>query len=220
VVATSGALAGAVAGFLIIVAGGWSAYAVLWTFFLAGTLATRWGYRRKARDGVAQADRGRRGAAHVVANVGVPAALLVLGVRPIGFVAALAAALADTLGTEFGALYGRRPISLLRLTRLEVGAAGAVSAPGLAAGVAGAALIGFAGFVAGLIPAAWVAVATAAGVAGSVAESLVSDFARGRGLRLDRDFANALNTLVGALVAIEIVLSIEGGRLFVPVSGS
>ncbi|MFY9553065.1 MAG: DUF92 domain-containing protein, partial [Thermoanaerobaculia bacterium] len=68
VVRRSGAIAGGIVGFLILGFGGWSAYALLWAFFLFATLATRLGYRRKAAAGLAQADAGRRGAAHVVAN--------------------------------------------------------------------------------------------------------------------------------------------------------
>ena len=219
VVAASGAFAGAVAGFVVLAAGGWGSYAVLWVFFLAGTLATRLGYGRKARSGVAQADSGRRGAAHVAANVGVPAALLLLGVRPVGFVAALAAALADTLGTEIGALLGRRPFSLLRFSRRSVGEPGAVSAPGIAGGALGAALLGFAGFAAGVIPAEAVVIVAVAGLAGSLAESVAHDLGRGSGATLDHDFANAFNTFVGALVALEISLSLEAQRLFLPVAG-
>jgi uncharacterized protein (TIGR00297 family) len=219
-VSASGAWAGALAGLLVVVAGGWGAYAALWAFFLGGTAATRWGYRRKAQQGIAQADRGRRGAAHVAANVGVPAALLLLGAPPVAFVAALAAALADTLGTEIGGLYGRSPFSPLTLRRLAVGSAGAVSAPGVFAGVLGAALIGVVGVLAGLLPAPAIAVVAAAGIAGSLAESLVLDLGRQRGLRLDHEFANALNTLVGALVAVEILLSMEGHGFFLPVVGA
>jgi uncharacterized protein (TIGR00297 family) len=219
-VSASGARAGALAGLLVVVVGGWGAYALLWAFFLAGTAATRWGYARKARRGVAQADRGRRGAAHVVANVGVPAALLVLGAPPVAFVAALGAALADTLGTEIGGLYGRSPFSLVTLRRLSVGSAGAVSAPGVLAGAAGAALMGAVGVLAGLLPAAAIVVVAAAGVMGSLAESLALDLARRNDLRLDHEFANAFNTLVGALAAIEIALSMEGHRLFLPVAGA
>ncbi|HEY6930167.1 MAG TPA: DUF92 domain-containing protein, partial [Thermoanaerobaculia bacterium] len=116
-VALSGAVAGALVGALVVLFGGWGAYAVLWAFFLGGTVATKLGYRRKARIGMAQADSGRRGVAHVIANVGVPLVLLVSGVRPIAYVAALAAALADTLGTEIGGLLGRRPFSFVRLRR-------------------------------------------------------------------------------------------------------
>ena len=218
-VSASGALAGALAGVLVVVAGGWKAYGLLWTFFLVGTAATKWGYGRKLGAGVAQADRGRRGAAHVVANVGVPTVLLVLGVRPVAFAAALAAALADTLGTEIGGLYGRRPFSITRWTRLPAGTAGAVSVPGIAAGTAGAALLGAAGFFLGLVPASAIPVVAAAGLAGSLAESLVLDFGRSRGVRLDHDFANAFNTLAGALVALEITLCLESRVLFLPVAG-
>ncbi len=219
-VSASGAWAGALAGLLVILAGGWGSYAVLWVFFLGGTAATRWGYRRKEQRGVSQADRGRRGAAHVVANVGVPAALLVLGAPPVCFVAALAAALADTLGTEIGTLYGHSPFSPLTLRRLRVGSPGAISAPGVLAGVAGAALMGMAGALTGLLSVPAIAVVAAAGTAGSLAESLALDLGRGKGLRLDHDFANAFNTLVGALVALEILLSMESHGVFLPVAGA
>jgi len=219
VVAPSGAVAGILVGWLVVVFGGWGAYAVLWTFFLVGTIATKWGYRHKTRRGTAQADRGRRGAAHVFANVGVPAALLLLGVRPIAYVAALAAALADTLGTEIGALYGRRPVSLLGFGRVSPGTPGAVSTAGLAAGLAGAAAVGGVAVLTRLLPARSIPVVALSGLAGSLAESLVLTLGRSRGLRLDHEFSNAFNTLVGAPVALEIVLSIEGHRLFIPVVG-
>ncbi len=215
-----GALAGAVVGILIVALGGWGAYAVLWAFFLPATAATKWGYRRKAARGVAQRDSGRRGAAHVVANVGVAAMLLLIGARPIAFVAALAAALADTLGTEIGGLYGRRPFSPVRFTRRAVGDPGAVSGAGLSGGLVGAALVGSVAAAFGLLPSIGIPVVAAAGLAGSLAESVVLDLGRERGLALDHDFANAFNTLVGALVALEIVLSIESGRLYLPMGGA
>jgi uncharacterized protein (TIGR00297 family) len=219
VVSASGALAGAFAGWLVVVFGGWGAYAVLWTFFLIGTISTRWGYRRKDRRGMAQSDHGRRGAAHVLANVGVPAALLLLGVRPIAFVASLAAALADTLGTEIGGLYGSRPISPLGFGQVSPGTPGAVSIPGLLAGLGGAAAIGWVAALVRFLPAHSIPVVAVSGLVGSLAESAILTLGRERGLRLDHDFANAFNTLAGALTALEITLSIEAHRLFLPVVG-
>jgi uncharacterized membrane protein len=64
-----------------------------------------------------------------------------------------------------------------------------------------------------------IAVVAAAGLAGSLAESAAFDLA-GRGGGIDHDFANALNTFVGAMAALEITLSLEAGRLFVPAAGS
>lgn len=204
VVSRSGAVAGGVVGFVILAAGGWPAYAVLWAFFLLGTLATRLGYRRKLASGAAQGEGGRRGAPHVVANCGVPAAMLLLGVPPIAFVGAFSAALADTLGTEVGSLYGRRAFSPVTLRRLPAGTPGAVSWPGTAASLAGSAAIAAAGLGVGLIPGriAWAAVA--GGFLGALAESLLSRLGARLGFRVDHEFANALNTFAGGMFALRL----------------
>ena len=204
VVSASGALAGAVAGFLILAAGGWGAYGLLWTFFLAGTLATKIGYRRKAAAGLAQGNEGRRGVANVAANCIVPVALLLLGLPSIAFVAAFGAALADTLGTEVGTLYGRRAFSPLTFRALPAGTPGAISWPGTAASLAGAALVAAAGWGFGLLPAPLISAAALGGFLGAVSESVVNDFGRRNGFALDHEFANALNTFVGAMAALRI----------------
>ena len=219
-VSSSGAVAGAASGTLIVVCGGWGDYAVLWTFFLLGTLATKWGYQHKAEKGIAQADSGRRGALHVLANVGVPVALLLVGARPIAFAAALAAALADTLGTEVGGLYGRHPVSLVRFRAVSVGTPGGVSLPGAMAGFLGAGLLGTAACGVGVVSALAIGLVAVAGLAGSLAESLVQDLGGRRGARLDHEFANAFNTFVGALVALELAASLEKGGLFLPFAGT
>jgi len=215
----SGAVAGAMAGFLIAAFGGWAAYAVLWGFFLLGTAATKWGYARKGALGVAQAGRGRRGVANVIANCAVPVVLLVLGAWPIAFVAAFAAALADTLGTEVGGLYGRHAFSPLDGNALPVGTRGAISWPGTLAGLLGAAALGVVAVLAGLVPWSLLGVVVAAGLAGSLMESALNDLGRRRGFQLDHDFANALNTFVGAMIALEVALSLDSGSLYVPVGG-
>ncbi len=215
----SGAVAGALIGLLIATLGGWSAYAVLWTFFLLGTAATKLGYPRKVSAGVAQPDRGRRGAAHVIANCAVPTALLLLGEYPVAFVSAFAAALADTLGTEVGGLYGRKPFSLLDFRPLPVGTRGAISWPGSLAGLAGASVLGVLAVLLGLIPWSHLVIVVVAGMVGSLVESAVNDLGRRRGFQLQHDFANALNTFVGALVALEIVYSLDSRFLHLPVGG-
>ncbi|MGH9316963.1 MAG: DUF92 domain-containing protein [Thermoanaerobaculia bacterium] len=215
----SGALGGAIAGFLIAVSGGWAAYAILWGFFLLGTAATKWGYARKAAFGVAQAGEGRRGVANVIANCAVPAVLLILGAWPIAFVAAFAAALADTLGTEIGGLYGRRAFSPLGWSALPVGTRGAISWPGTLAGLLGAAALGVIAALVGWVPWSLLGVVVAAGLLGSLTESSLNDLGRRRGFCLDHDFANALNTFVGAMIALEIALSLDSGYLYVPVGG-
>jgi len=155
-----------------------------------------------AASGLAQADSGRRGAAHVVANCLVPTALLLLGVRSIAFVAAFAAALADTLGTEIGALFGKRPFSPLTLSALPAGTPGAISLPGTAASLAGAAAIALAGVGLGLVPARLAWAAALGGFLGALAESVLYAMGARFRFRLDHEFANALNTFVGAMLAL------------------
>ncbi len=202
VVRRSGALAGGILGFLILAFGGWGAYALLWTFFLAGTFATRLGFGRKAALGLAQAESGRRGAAHAAANGLVPAALTLLGVAPVAYVGAFAAALADTLGTEIGTLFGKRPFSPLTLRPLAPGTAGAISVPGTVASLAGAVLIAAAGAGLGLVSPGLAWAAALGGFLGALAESVLSALGRRHDFRLDHEFANALNTFVGAMLAL------------------
>ena len=225
IVRRSGAVAGALAGALVLAFAGWPAYALLWTFFLLGTLATRLGYRRKQALGTAQAARGRRDARHVIANGAVPAALCLMAwaarsgwssALTAAFAGALAAALADTLGTELGSLWGRRPISILAGGAVPPGTAGAVSWAGIAGGTAGACLIAAIAAAVGLVPWGRAWVVAAAGVVGSLAESLLADAARLRGRRVEHEFANAFNTFVGAAAALEIWASLDAGRLRMP----
>lgn len=219
IVRASGAFAGLVVGFLILGLCGWSAYAILWAFFLFGTLATRLGLLRKAKLGTAQADKGRRGARHVLANCVVGTALCVLGylaVKGTGFLfglafaASFAAALADTLGTEIGSLYGRRTFSLVSARLVHAGTPGGVSFVGLIAGLCGAALIGVVSCLVGLVAWSFLWLVAAAGFLGSVAESLARDLGRSRGISLDHEFANAFNTFVGAVLAWQLAIWLQG----------
>jgi len=216
-VSRSGALAGAVAGFLVMAYGGWPAYALLWAFFLAATAATKWGYREKRDAGVAQADSGRRGAANVAANCLVPIAFLVLGLPAAAFAGALGAALADTLGTEVGTLFGRHPRSPLTFETLAPGMPGAVSRAGTAAAFAGAVAIALAAWVSGWLPRGLVIAVLAGGFLGALSESVLADLGRRLGFRLDHEFANAFNTFAGGLIALEIALSVEMGSVWWPV---
>lgn len=117
--------------------------AVLLTFFVSSLALSRLGRTRKRailRD-VAKGDT--RDVAQVLAN-GAVAALCALGaawVAPryrFAFAGALAAATADTWGTEIGTLIARTPRSLITFRRVASGLSGGVTWPGTAAEIAGA----------------------------------------------------------------------------------
>ena len=203
-VSRSGAVSGAVVGFLVVAFGGWSRYGLLWAFFLLGTAATMLGYRRKAEAGLAQANRGRRGAANVVANCAVPTAFLMFGFLPICYSAAFAAALADTLGTEVGMLYGKQAFSPTTFRVLPVGTSGAISWPGTAASLLGAALMAASAWLLRIADPAILWLVVLGGFLGSFAESVVKDLGRRMDFELDHDFANAFNTFVGGIAALLI----------------
>lgn len=224
-VSPSGAAAGFAIGTVLLAIGGWGVYELLWAFFLLGTAATRLGFHVKDARGAAQAEGGRRGARHVLANCGVAAVILLVaaGSRPFlpdaafaALAGSFAAALADTLGTEIGSLAGRRPFSLVSFAPRSPGTPGAVSWPGTLAGAAGALVIGGLAFVTGLVPLRLVGAVAAGGVLGSLAESVLADTGARRAWRLDHEFANAFNTFVGAAVAAEIALSLGKGALYLP----
>lgn len=144
----TGACAALVVGGLTFGLGGWPAAALLLGFFISSSLLSDVGKRRK--QGLAEkfAKGGRRDAVQVLANGGLAAAMAVgfglwkSDVWIIAMGGALAAANADTWGTELGVLSSQRPRMILGSGTAEIGASGAVTWVGEAASLAGSALIG------------------------------------------------------------------------------
>jgi len=179
---------------------GRSAFLLLLFFLVGGLGVTFLGFGRKRRRGVAEGHGGRRGAAEVFGKGGV---LLLLGsagllAAPLGrgpsgawaAVALLAAATADTWGTEIGGLLGKRAFTLLPAREVTPGQPGAVSSAGLAATALGAAITVAVAWVLGLLggdPAGFGTAAAAGALAATVVESLLP--ALGEGSHLGRNLA-------------------------------
>ncbi|MDP9360025.1 MAG: DUF92 domain-containing protein, partial [Acidobacteriota bacterium] len=213
----SGALAGWILGCVIILGGGPPLYVALLAFFIIGTLATKLGYARKARAGLAQERGGRRGAAHAVANAGVAAICAIACWRGLGFVplfmgiAALATAAADTTASEIGQLFGRRAFLPLTFRSVERGTEGAISLEGTLAGIIAGCIVAIAGtavtahhFRAGFTGSVTidrtyvVAVLTACAFLGSWIESILGSWNRRHGSPIANGTLNFANTLFGA----------------------
>lgn len=213
-----GAVAGAVVGAVVALAGGWSWAGLLLAFVLAASAASQLPPaaappRRTARQVVAN------GAVAACAAAAHPAAW-----AGAAFAGAVAAAWADTWSTEFGTRYGGPPRRLVGLQRVQPGASGGVTALGTAAGLAAAALCGLLAHGLGVAPAP---ATLAAGVLGALSDSVLGATVQAafrcprcgrsgerarcscgararleRGLRwLDNDAVNLLATAVGGLVA-------------------
>ncbi len=209
IVRPSGALSGFVFGTAVLAFGGAPAYALLWLFFGAGTLATRFGRRRKEAMGKGEEAGGRRGAANVLANVSVPAFfVLAAALAPAGaasfrlaVAAAFATALMDTTGTEMGQAIRSATVLLPDFRRVAPGTDGAVSIAGTLAGLLGALLVGTVAALSGWIAPAGIPVVVLAATAGTVVESLLGR--DGAPWRLSSGHVlNFVNTLTGAWVAL------------------
>lgn len=210
---TAGAVAGCAVGVACSLGHGLGGLGVLGAFFVLGSAATKVGWARKSREGTAERAGGARGARRVLGKGGVAAALAlgaVLGWSvEVAFVAAFAAALADTLATEVGTLSSGRPRMLPSLRAVDRGTPGAVSLLGTVGSIAGGALVAAAGWGVGLIDpveAAWVVVAAAVA---TLAESLLTAHlgafrARPGWLR------NVATTGLGAAIAFVLHTSLAG----------
>ncbi|QLG61557.1 DUF92 domain-containing protein [Halorarum salinum] len=225
-----GMLTGVLLAALSVVLGGYGWFAVLISFFSVGALATKYRYEEKRARGVAEGNDGARGTGNVLGNaavalfavVGYAAAARLLdpalplaGVAPtllaFAFAGSVAAAMADTLSSEFGGLYDA-PRLVTTFEPVEPGTDGAVTWQGELAGLAGAALVGaIAAFLMPLGGAAPALVVVAgAGFVGMTVDSLLGATVEGE--RLTNQAVNFLATLAGALagavMAFPLVVSI------------
>jgi uncharacterized protein (TIGR00297 family) len=176
--------------------------------------ATRFRRRRKESLGIAEGRRGRT-ASQVAANLGVAAlAGIPLSAAhvftPVAFggraamaamVAAMAEATADTVSSELGQVLGGTPRMITSLRRAPAGTDGAVSFAGTLAGaMAAAVLVGVALVALPQLSRKDAGVALAAGVAGTLVDSVLGAGPERRGW-LNNDAVNALSTLAAALLA-------------------
>jgi uncharacterized protein (TIGR00297 family) len=220
-VTVSGAIGGWFLGAILILGAGWPLYVALLAFFILGTAATKLGYARKARLGLAQESGGRRGFSHAFSNVGV-AAICAIAVSRLSRVeesplewmavayfmgiAALATAAADTTASEIGQLLGKRAFLPLTLRRVPVGTEGAISVEGTLAGLLGGAIVAAAGVLSlhyGLMQVNLGAIffITATAFLGSWIESIAGSWNRKQPRPVPNGVLNFFNTAVGAALA-------------------
>ncbi len=180
-------------------------------FLLLSAIVTGFGKGRKKRMGLYERSRGWR---NVAANGMVPLAISVIYVINnayygipqvallIAYVASVAAITADKFASEVGVLDGD-PHMLLTMKKVKKGTSGAVSLVGLIASLMGALLISLSVFQ---LPNALylIALATAAGFLGNLADSVVG-YLEEQGIG-NKYTSNTICAIVGALIAFLILI--------------
>jgi uncharacterized protein (TIGR00297 family) len=146
-VTSGGAIAQWLLGSVLLGIGGWQWTAPMLTFFALSSLLSKTGAARRQAAELSFAKNARRDAGQVLANGGLAGLIVIAGaISPgdrwfVAFLGAVAAAAADTWGTEVGILSKASPRLVTTLARVETGRSGAVSLLGFAASLAGAASV-------------------------------------------------------------------------------
>jgi len=163
---------------------GAGAFVPLAVFVLGSGALTRTGREIKEERCAAEANAGRRGAAHVLAKLTVPAvasALAIVRAAPadalaLVYTASLVGAFADTAATELGPLRAGAAWKLrgAALASVPHGTPGAVSAAGLLAGALSALLLGAGSYAAAVVGPRAAAAGAAAGFAATLLESALA----------------------------------------------
>ncbi|MGC8917319.1 MAG: DUF92 domain-containing protein [Thermoanaerobaculum sp.] len=193
---------------------GWQGFLLLLAFLVAGLGATFLGWATKTKKGVAEGQGGRRGAPEVLAKGGV---LLLLAIQGLGAgltegaavswaaVAVLAAAWADTWGSELGKLWGTRVFRLPDFARVPPGTPGGVSFAGLLASGLGAATAAGLGVAFGLVSEpTWAGLLALAAFVATLGESLLG--------RVPAASHGGRNLAV-TLFPLVLLVALGGGRL-------
>lgn len=209
-VSRSGALCGSIIGATIFLFAGWRGWLLLLAAFLAATLTSRIGLRRKTLLGIAEAHQGRRGAGNAIANTGIAAAAAATSAFTyahdaalLAFAAALTAGASDTIASEIGKAWGRRTWLMASMRRVPPGTSGALSLEGTAAGLVGALGLAAAAVALGLVPGNALFPIVVGATIGSLVESGLGATLEPVGI-LNNDALNFINTGLAAFVALVI----------------
>lgn len=211
----AGAIGGVFTGFCIFLGAGWYGIAMLALFFLAGTLATGFKRQQKKEMGMMQERGGRRKLGQVLANAGAAGAIGLLSlflpqygaVFSLMIAASFSSAMADTVSSELGSLYGKRFYNILTLKEDNRGLDGVVSVEGTLLGFVGSIVIA----VIYSIGFGWDSrffIILLAGTLGNLLDSVLGATLE-RDQRMSNDVVNFCNTLVAALVAGGIYVFIQ-----------
>ena len=193
-------------GVVIIFSAGVNWLLLIVLFLLMSLLATR--YSKKYKRSLGQFE-GRRTTKNVISNGVVACFMAAFGgyYLPLvgGFIGAIATATSDTLASEIGVL-DKHPRLITTFQKVDPGTNGAVSLLGTLVGIIGAAIIGVAAYIFGIVPHfhSAIIVSVISGTVGCFMDSILGALFENRGL-ITNEHVNLLATIVGAIVGILLI---------------
>ena len=193
-------------GIVIIFSAGANWLLLIVLFLVMSLIATK--YSRKYKMSLGEFE-GRRTSKNVISNGVVACFMAAFGgyYMPFvgGFIGAIATATADTLASEIGVL-DQNPRLITTFQKVDPGTNGAVSVLGTTVGIVGAAIIGIAACLLGIIsdPVAAIAVSIVSGTVGCFMDSILGALFENRNL-LTNEHVNLMATIVGAIVGILLI---------------
>lgn len=203
----SGALTGTAIAVLVFLGFGYTGVSMLAAFFILGTAATIWKKKEKVSVKLQHDQSTSRDAGQVFANGGVAALMGVMSYFFPGrsylfnlmMAAALSSAMADTLSSELGMIYGRRFYNIISWKREAKGLDGVISLEGTSIGVIGSMTIAsiytiVLGWDRGF------SIIVLAGTIGNLSDSVLGALLERKHL-LTNNTVNFLNTFIAAAVA-------------------
>jgi uncharacterized protein (TIGR00297 family) len=127
----------------------------------------------------------------------------------IGFAASFAAKLGDTFGSEIGKRWGRHTFLITTLQPVPPGTEGAISVEGTLASLLGSALMALVMMQLGVLSGwpTWLLVSIV-GLIATLLESWIGAGLQHRLSWLSNEVVNALQTLIGALLAMALALQL------------
>ena len=193
-------------GIVIIFSAGVNWLCLIVLFLVMSLLATK--YSKKYKRSLGQFE-GRRTSKNVISNGVVACFMAAFGGYYLpfvgGFIGAIATATADTLASEIGVL-GPHPRLITTLQKVDPGTNGAVSPLGTGIAIVGAAIIGIAAYILGVIdnPLSAIVVSIISGVVGCFMDSILGALFENQGY-ITNEHVNLLATIVGAIVGTLLI---------------
>ena len=206
-ITVSAALAGGVIALTIYYSVGFIGLVELAAFFLLGTFTTGFKMKEKNQLNISEENIGTRSFGQVFANCGAAFLLSIFfliftfdkQLICIMIAGSFAAAIADTLSSELGNIYGRKFYCILNFRKSQKGLNGVVSLEGTLIGFSGSCLIGGVHMLASLQSRDFIIIVIA-GTIGNLVDSILGATLENSNI-FNNNQVNFINTISGAVAA-------------------